>query len=55
MAGNERYPLGQEIFEDLIGRNKFALLLLALIVVTALATVWITAQTPIYSLTTRRK
>ena len=45
MAGNERYSLGQEIFEDLIGRNKFALLLLALIVVTALATVWITAQT----------
>ena len=35
MAGNERYSLGQEIFEDLIGRNKFALLLLALIVVTA--------------------
>ena len=30
MAGNERYPLGQEIFEDLIGRNKFALLLLHL-------------------------
>ncbi len=29
MAGNERYSLGQEIFEDLIGRNKFALLLLA--------------------------
>lgn len=45
MAGNERYSLGQEIFEDLIGRNKFTLLLLALIVVTALATVWITAQT----------
>lgn len=45
MAGNERYPLGQEIFEDLIGENKIALLLLMLIIVTALATVWITEQT----------
>ena len=45
MAGNERYPLGQEIFEDLIGHNKLALLLLSLIVITALGTVWITAQT----------
>lgn len=45
MAGNERYPLGQEIFEDLIGQNKIALLLLALIIATALGTVWITAQT----------
>lgn len=45
MAGNDRYPLGQEIFEDLIGKNKIALLLLMLIIVTALATVWITEQT----------
>lgn len=45
MAGNDRYPLGQEIFEDLIGENKIALLLLMLISVTALATVWITEQT----------
>lgn len=45
MTGNERYPLGQEIFEDLIGNNKIALLLLTLILVTALFTVWITAQT----------
>ena len=43
MAGNERYPLGQEIFEDLIGKNKVALLLLSLIIITAL--VWVTAQT----------
>lgn len=45
MARNERYSLGQEIFEDLIGENKMVLLLLFLIVVTALCTVWITAQT----------
>ena len=45
MAGNERYPLGQEIFEDLIGKNKVALLLLSLIIITALATIWVTAQT----------
>ena len=45
MARNERYSLGQEIFEDLIGENKMVLLLLFLIVVTALCTVWVTAQT----------
>lgn len=45
MARNERYSLGQEIFEDLIGENKMVLLLLFLIVATALCTVWVTAQT----------
>ena len=45
MAGNERYPLGQEIFEDLIGKNKVALLLLSLIIITALDKIWVTDQT----------
>lgn len=42
---NERYPLRQIIFEDLIRHNKVALVLLALVVTSAVATVWITHQT----------
>lgn len=45
MAANDRYSLGQEIFEDLVGENKIALLLLFLVIATALCTVWVTAQT----------
>lgn len=42
---NERYPLRQIIFEDLIRHNKVALTLLILVIISAVATVWITHQT----------
>ena len=42
---NERYPLRQIIFEDLIRHNKVALILLILVVISAVATVLITHQT----------
>lgn len=45
MAMKERYPLYQIILDDLIGHNKLALLLLSLVIVSAVATVWITHQT----------
>lgn len=42
---NERYPLRQIILDDLTSHNKVALLLLALVIGTAVITVWITHQT----------
>ncbi|AKO44872.1 cell division protein FtsL [[Haemophilus] ducreyi] len=45
MVNNERYPLQQIILNDLTEHNKFALLLLFLIVLTAVGTVWVTHQT----------
>jgi len=45
MASNERYPLHQIILDDLTGHNKVALVLIIAVVVTAIATIWITHQT----------
>ena len=42
---NERYPLRQIIFEDLIRHNKVAFILLTAVIMTAVATVWVTHQT----------
>ena len=42
---NERYPLRQIIFEDLIRHNKVSFILLISVIVTAVATVWVTHQT----------
>lgn len=42
---NERFPLKQVIFSDLISHNKVALLLLLLVIGTGLGTVWITHST----------
>lgn len=42
---NERYPLRQIILDDLTNHNKVAIILLVLVVLSALATVWITHQT----------
>lgn len=42
---NERYPLRQVILDDLTSHNKVALLLLLGIILSAMATVWITHQT----------
>ncbi|VTU08730.1 cell division protein [Actinobacillus indolicus] len=42
---NERYPLRQVILDDLTSHNKVALLLLLGIILSAIATVWITHQT----------
>ncbi|KYK92000.1 cell division protein FtsL, partial [Aggregatibacter actinomycetemcomitans] len=45
LENNDRYPLQDIIMEDLFTSNKFVLILLFLIVITALGTVWITHQT----------
>ncbi|MBN6075287.1 cell division protein FtsL [Aggregatibacter actinomycetemcomitans] len=45
LENNDRYPLQNIIMEDLFTSNKFVLILLLLIVITALGTVWITHQT----------
>lgn len=42
---NSRYPLRQIILDDLTRNNKVAILLLFLVVISAIATVWITHQT----------
>lgn len=42
---SERYPLRQMVFDDLIIHNKFALILLLLLVISAVMTVWVTHQT----------
>lgn len=42
---NERYPIGQILLDDLIRHNKVALLLLVGVIISAVATVWITHQT----------
>lgn len=45
MLSKERYPLTKIIADDLINHNKLAILLLLGIVVSAVATVWVTHQT----------
>ncbi|TYA51963.1 cell division protein FtsL [Aggregatibacter actinomycetemcomitans] len=45
LENNDRYPLQDIIMEDLFTSNKFVLILLFLIVITALGTVWITHKT----------
>lgn len=42
---NERYPLRQIMLDDLTSHNKVALILLLGVVISAVATVWITHQT----------
>lgn len=42
---NERYPLREVILDDLGGHNKVALLLLIGVIISAIATIWITHQT----------
>lgn len=42
---SERYPLRQVILDDLTSHNKVALLLLVGVVISAVATIWITHQT----------
>ncbi|AGI31780.1 TPA: cell division protein FtsL [Mannheimia haemolytica] len=42
---NERYPLHQIIIDDIFSHNKVALLLLIGVVISAVATIWITHQT----------
>ncbi|MWP99213.1 cell division protein FtsL [Glaesserella parasuis] len=45
MMSSERYPLRQVILDDLTSHNKVALLLLVGVVISAVATIWITHQT----------
>ncbi|MDO5053709.1 cell division protein FtsL [Pasteurella oralis] len=47
LENNDRYPLQNIILEDLFNSNKTIMALLLLIVVTALATIWMTHQTRI--------
>ncbi|MDP8079142.1 cell division protein FtsL [Phocoenobacter skyensis] len=42
---NERYPLRQVIFDDLVNHNKLAIFLLILLTGTAISTVWLTHKT----------
>lgn len=42
---SERYPLREVILDDLSGHNKVALILLIAVVISAVATIWITHQT----------
>ncbi|MDD0823842.1 cell division protein FtsL [Mannheimia sp. AT1] len=42
---NERYPLHQIIVDDIFSHNKVAILLLIGIVISAIATIWVTHQT----------
>ncbi len=42
---SERYPLRQVILDDLTSHNKVALLLLLGVIMSAIATIWITHQT----------
>lgn len=46
MADNKpRYPLQQILLEDLFSSNKIVVLLLCAIVLSAMATIWVTHQT----------
>ncbi|AKD38567.1 cell division protein FtsL [Pasteurella sp. P03HT] len=47
LDSNERYPLHHIIVEDLFHANKTIMALLLSIVITALATIWMTHQTRI--------
>lgn len=42
---NERYPLHQIIIDDIFSHNKVAILLLIGVVISAIATIWVTHQT----------
>lgn len=42
---SERYPLRQVILDDLTSHNKVALFLLFGVIISAVATIWITHQT----------
>lgn len=42
---NSRYPLRQIILDDLMEHNKVALVLLVAVIISAIATIWITHQT----------
>lgn len=42
---SKRYPLRQIILDDLMGNNKVALLLLVGVIMSALATIWVTHHT----------
>ncbi|MGX3066402.1 cell division protein FtsL [Ursidibacter arcticus] len=46
---NDRYPLRQIILDDLTSHNKVALLLLLLVIASAIATVWVTHKTRIFT------
>lgn len=46
---NDRYPLQQVILDDLTRHNKVALILLLLIIVSSVATVWVTHQTRLFT------
>ena len=45
LENNDRFPLQEIIMEDLFTSNKFVLILLLAITISALGTVWITHQT----------
>ncbi|THA06766.1 cell division protein FtsL [Rodentibacter pneumotropicus] len=45
LENNERYPLQNLLVEDLFSANKLVSLLLLLILVSAMATIWLTHQT----------
>lgn len=42
---SQRYPLRQVILDDLTAHNKVALLLLLGVIISAVATIWVTHQT----------
>ncbi|MBF0751851.1 MULTISPECIES: cell division protein FtsL [unclassified Pasteurella] len=45
LENSERYPLQNILVEDLFSSNKLAILLLSLILISAMATIWVTHQT----------
>ncbi|MCW9699406.1 MULTISPECIES: cell division protein FtsL [unclassified Avibacterium] len=45
IENSERYPLRSIIVEDLFASNKLLMALMALVIVSALSTIWITHQT----------
>lgn len=45
LDNNERYPLQNILVEDLFSSNKLVALLLVLILLSAMATIWLTHQT----------
>lgn len=42
---NERYPLQQIIIDDILSHNKVAIFLLIGVIISAVATIWVTHQT----------
>ncbi|QPB42156.1 cell division protein FtsL [Rodentibacter haemolyticus] len=45
LENSERYPLQHLLVEDLFSSNKLVTLLLLLILISAMATIWVTHQT----------